>query len=56
MKPGLVSHDPQGIHHGFPDRARIKSRREWDEHARIEWEIIMVEAARPLKLDPVVRG
>jgi homogentisate 1,2-dioxygenase len=56
MKPGLVSHDPQGIHHGFPDRARIKSRREWDEHLRIEWEIIMVEASRPLKLDPILQG
>jgi homogentisate 1,2-dioxygenase len=55
MKEGLVSHDPQGIHHGFPDRARIKARREWDEHTRIEWEIIMVEAARPLKLDPVLQ-
>lgn len=56
LVPGLVSHDPQGIHHGFPDRARIKARREWDEHSRIEWEIIMVEAARPLKLDPVLQG
>jgi homogentisate 1,2-dioxygenase len=55
LKPGLVSHDPQGIHHGFPDRARLKSRREWDEHPRIEWEIVMVEAARPLKLDPVLQ-
>ncbi|BBX62556.1 hypothetical protein MSAS_17300 [Mycobacterium saskatchewanense] len=56
MKPGLVSHDPQGIHHGFPDRARIKSRRERTDHPRIEWEIIMIEAARPLKLDPVVEA
>jgi homogentisate 1,2-dioxygenase len=56
LKPGLISHDPQGIHHGFPDRARVKARREWDDHARIEWEIIMVEAARPLRLDPVLHG
>jgi len=56
LKPGLISHDPQGIHHGFPDRARIKSRREWDDHLRIEWEIIMIEAARPLKLDPVMEA
>ncbi|AFJ34650.1 homogentisate 1,2-dioxygenase [Mycobacterium palustre] len=56
LKAGLVSHDPQGIHHGFPDRARIKSRREWEQHPRIEWEIIMVEASRPLKLDPVLQG
>lgn len=56
LKAGLVSHDPQGIHHGFPDRARVKARRERDQHPRIEWEIIMVEAARPLKLDPVLQG
>jgi homogentisate 1,2-dioxygenase len=54
LPPGMISHDPQGIHHGMPDRARLKSRREWDQHARMEWEIIMVEAARPLKLDPVL--
>jgi homogentisate 1,2-dioxygenase len=34
----------------------VKARREWDDHARIEWEIIMVEAARPLRLDPVLHG
>ncbi|MCV7032322.1 homogentisate 1,2-dioxygenase [Mycobacterium sherrisii] len=56
MKPGLISHDPQGIHHGFPDRARIKARREWDAHARLEWEIIMIETARPLKVDPILLG
>jgi len=54
LPAGLVSHDPQGIHHGMPDRARLKSRREWDQHRRMEWELIMVEAARPLKLDPVL--
>ncbi len=52
LKPGLISHDPQGIHHGFPQRARDKARREWDQHERINWQIIMVEARKPLKLDP----
>jgi homogentisate 1,2-dioxygenase len=56
LKPGLISHDPQGIHHGFPERARVKARREWDDHTRIEWEIIMIEAKRPLKLDPVLQS
>lgn len=56
LKAGLVMHDPQGINHGFPDRSRIKSRREWDEHPRVEWQIIMVEAWRPLKLDPVLQS
>ncbi len=56
LTAGRISHDPQGIHHGFPDRARVKSRREWEQHPRIEWEIIMVETARPLKVDPVLLG
>jgi len=54
LKPGLISHDPQGIHHGFPQRARDKARREWDQHSRINWQIIMIEARRPLKLDDAI--
>lgn len=54
LKPGLISHDPQGIHHGFPQRARDKARREWDQHTRINWQIIMIEARRPLKLDDAI--
>ncbi|MFC9555762.1 homogentisate 1,2-dioxygenase [Rhodococcus sp. NPDC056960] len=49
---GQISHDPQGIHHGFPQRARDKSRREWDNHPRINWQVIMLESRRPLRLDP----
>lgn len=56
LQDGLVMHDPQGINHGFPDRSRIKSRREWDEHPRVEWEIIMVEAWRPLKVDSILQS
>lgn len=51
LDKGLISHDPQGIHHGFPQRARDKSRREWDDHKRINWEIIMLESRRPLRID-----
>ena len=54
LKPGLISHDPQGIHHGFPQRARDKAMREWEQHTRIGWQIIMIETLRPLKLDPVM--
>lgn len=52
LKKGLISHDPQGIHHGFPQRHRDRARDEWDEHSRINWEIIMLESRRPLKIDP----
>lgn len=51
MDAGLLTHDPQGIHHGFSERARAKSEREWEQHPRIEWELIMVETLRPLKAD-----
>jgi homogentisate 1,2-dioxygenase len=54
LKAGLISHDPQGIHHGFPQRARDKSRREWDQHSRLNWQVIMLEARKPLKLDPLI--
>lgn len=47
---GLLSHDPQGIHHGFPQRARDKSTREWEQHDRINWQIIMLESRRPLRI------
>lgn len=52
LDKGSISHDPQGIHHGFPQRARDKSNREWEKHDRINWQIIMLESRRPLKLDP----
>lgn len=56
LKKGLIAHDPQGIHHGFPQRARDKSHREWDQHSRLNWQIIMLESRQPLKIDPVVAG
>ena len=54
LRPGQISHDPQGIHHGFPQRARDKSRREWDKHTRLNWKIIMIETRKPLRIDPAV--
>ncbi|GAA2862899.1 homogentisate 1,2-dioxygenase [Pseudonocardia halophobica] len=54
LRRGEITHDPQGIHHGFPQRARDKARREWDQHDRLNWQVIMIEARRPLKLDPAV--
>lgn len=54
LKAGLISHDPQGIHHGFPQRVRDKARREADQHDRINWELIMIEASRPLRIDPAI--
>ena len=31
MPPGLISHAPQGVHHGAPEKARERARRKFDE-------------------------
>ncbi len=54
MVTGLITHEPQGIHHGLNERLHRRSREEWAEHTRIGWEIIMVETSRPLRLDPAI--
>ncbi len=54
MQAGVISHEPQGLHHGFGEKLRQRSTEEWDQHSRLEWSIIMVETRRPLKVDPVV--
>jgi homogentisate 1,2-dioxygenase len=48
MPPGLLSHAPQGIHHGAPERARQRARRLHNEHARVEWQVINVDSRRRL--------
>ena len=32
MPPGLISHAPQGVHHGAPEKARERARRKFDEY------------------------
>jgi homogentisate 1,2-dioxygenase len=48
MPPGLLSHAPQGIHHGAPERARERARRLHDELSRVEWEVINIDSRRRL--------
>ena len=40
MPPGLVSHAPQGVHHGAPEKARERARRKFDEYDRVDWSVI----------------
>ena len=32
MPPGLISHAPQGVHHGAPEKARERARRKFDDY------------------------
>lgn len=54
MVTGLITHEPQGIHHGLSERLHQMSHEEWDKHSRIGWQIIMVETSRPLRADAAV--
>jgi homogentisate 1,2-dioxygenase len=48
MPPGLISHAPQGVHHGAPEKARERARRKFDEHSRVDWQVIAVDTRRRL--------
>ena len=48
MPPGLISHAPQGVHHGAPERARERARRMFDEYDTIEWKVIAVDTRQRL--------
>ena len=51
----MISHSPQGVHHGAPERAREKSRETHKEFSRLEWEMISVDTERPLRLTDAFR-
>jgi homogentisate 1,2-dioxygenase len=48
MPPGLISHAPQGVHHGAPEKARERARRKFDEHVRVDWQVIAIDTRRRL--------
>ncbi|MEU9359008.1 homogentisate 1,2-dioxygenase [Streptomyces sp. NPDC048301] len=56
MPPGLISHAPQGVHHGAPERARERSRRRFDRETRVEWKIIAIDTRRRLTPSAAVRA
>jgi homogentisate 1,2-dioxygenase len=54
MPPALLSHAPQGIHHGAPERARERARRLHDEVSRVEWEVINIDTRHRLTPSPAL--
>jgi homogentisate 1,2-dioxygenase len=56
MPAGLLSHAPQGTHHGAPERARERARRKFSEFDRVEWKIIAIDTRRRLVPSEAVRA
>jgi homogentisate 1,2-dioxygenase len=54
MPPGFISHAPQGVHHGAPERMRERARQRFDQFDRVEWKIIAVDTRRRLQPSPAV--
>jgi homogentisate 1,2-dioxygenase len=48
MPHGLVSHAPQGVHHGAPEAARERARRKFDQYDRVDWSVIAIDSRRRL--------
>ncbi len=48
MPEGLISHAPQGVHHGIRERARERSRRRHDLDQRVEWKVISIDTRQRL--------
>lgn len=54
MPPGLISHAPQGVHHGAPEKARERARRKFDDYPRVDWQVIAIDTRRRLTASPEV--
>ncbi|WP_327147668.1 homogentisate 1,2-dioxygenase [Nocardia sp. NBC_01329] len=54
MPPGLISHAPQGVHHGAPEKMRERARRKREEITHIGWTTIAVDTRRRLTPSPEV--
>ncbi|MGV0625588.1 homogentisate 1,2-dioxygenase [Mycolicibacter minnesotensis] len=54
MPPGLISHAPQGVHHGAPEPARERARRKFDDYQRVDWQVIAIDTRRRLTPSPEV--
>ena len=52
LPKGMISHSPQGVHHGAPEEIREFARTTHDEISRIDWEIIAIDVRRPLLASP----
>lgn len=48
MPPGLISHAPQGVHHGAPEKVRERTRRKFEEYTTVDWKVVAVDTSRRL--------
>lgn len=56
LPEGLITHHPQGIHHGPPEAAREMARKTHARFDRLEWKIIAIDTERPLTVAPGFRN
>jgi homogentisate 1,2-dioxygenase len=56
LPAGLISHAPQGIHHGPPERAREHARQRHHDFSRVEWQMISFDVTRPLTVSEAFRA
>ena len=54
MPPGLISHAPQGVHHGAPEKARERARRKFDDFDTVDWQVIAIDTRQRLTPSPEV--
>ncbi len=54
MPAGLISHAPQGVHHGAPEKARERARRKFDDFTSVDWKVIAVDTRQRLVPSPEV--
>lgn len=56
LPKGLITHAPQGIHHGAPEALREHARRTHAAIDRVDWQIIAVDTRQPLRPAAAVRA
>jgi homogentisate 1,2-dioxygenase len=54
MPPGLISHAPQGVHHGAPEKARERARRKFDNYTHVDWSVIAIDTRCRLVPSPEI--
>jgi homogentisate 1,2-dioxygenase len=54
MPAGLITHAPQGVHHGPPEVARERARRKFGDYDRVNWSVMSIDVHRPLAVNPEV--
>jgi homogentisate 1,2-dioxygenase len=56
LPKGMITHAPQGLHHGAPEEVREHARLTHGEIDRVDWQIIAIDTRRPLAVTAAVRA